>query len=371
MNTITTTNTSTAITTGNSAAYEAAKASEFIQYMTRRDDGTKARQMKVIADFADWYAADRNRDYCDMMWPVMWKDVTAKDLTDYRLNLIYNDSYRNIYKSVKEIAEDGTVTRKLVFTGERENIGKKSVNTINQEISILCKFAKIAHAAGYLPDDHYNLIRDIEGIKPGEAIEIDKTRDCSRCNNAKKAAPVTLSLLQMELLKHDHPETLKGKRDQLFFCLLLDHGQRVGDMVNLTTDNIDLDNRQLIFRTQKTNCDMRLQMTSDVYRAFREYFAMWQPIQGGSIWTGVNKSDLPSGSFSKRAAQKMITNAAAKYGIENFSAHDCRHAWTDKALDAGNDVVTIQHAGGWKNLTMVSYYASKKEISNAGLKGFN
>ncbi len=354
MTTITTTNTSTAITTGNSAAYDFAKANEFIQYMTRRDNGTKARQMKVIADFAAWYADDRNRDYCDMMWPVMWKDVTVKDLTDYRLNLIYNDSYRTNPR-----------------TGERVNIGKKAISTINQELSILCKFAKIAHAAGYIPDDHYNLIRDFEGIKPGEAMEIDKGRDGSRCNNAKKAAPVQLTLLQMELLKHDHPETLKGKRDQLFFCLLLDHGQRVGDMVNLTTDNVDMINRTLTFKTQKTNCDMRLQMTGDVYRAFREYFAMWQPIQGGTIWTGVNKSDVPSGSFSKRAAQKMITESAAKYGIENFSAHDCRHAWTDKALDAGNDVVTIQHAGGWKNLTMVSYYASKKEISNAGLKGFN
>jgi integrase len=354
MTTITTTNTNTAITTANSAAYEAAKANEFIQYMTRRERGTAKRQVKVISDFATWYAADRGRAFCDMMWPVMWKDVTAKDLTDYRLNLIYNDSFRTDPR-----------------TGERVNIGKKAINTINQEVSILCKFAKLAHAAGYIPDDHYNLIRDIEGIKPGEAIEIDKGRDGSRCNNAKKAAPVQLTLLQMELLKHDHPETLKGKRDQLFFCLLLDHGQRVGDMVNLTTANVDMINRTLTFKTQKTNCDMRLQMTGDVYRAFREYFAMWQPIQGGTIWTGVNKSDVPSGSFSKRAAQKMITEAAAKYGIENFSAHDCRHAWTDKALDAGNDVVTIQHAGGWKNLTMVSYYASKKEISNAGLKGFN
>lgn len=354
MNTITTTNTSTAITTGNSAAYEAAKANEFIQYMTRRERGTVKRQVKVIADFATWYAADRGRAFCNMQQPYMWKDVTAKDLTDYRLNLIYNDSFRTDPR-----------------TGERVNIGKKAINTINQEVSILCKFAKIAHAAGYLPDDHYNLIRDIEGIKPSEAEEINKGRDGSRCNNAKKAAPVQLSLLQMELLKHDHPETLKGKRDQLFFCLLLDHGQRVGDMVNLTTDNVDMDNRTLTFRTQKTNCDMRLQMTGDVYRAFREYFAMWKPSAGSSIWTGVNKSDIPSGSFSKRAAQKMITEAAAKYGIENFSAHDCRHAWTDKALDAGNDVVTIQHAGGWKNLTMVSYYASKKEISNAGLKGFN
>lgn len=354
MTNITTTNTNTAITTGNNAAYDFAKANEFVQYMTRRDKNTAKRQVKVISNFATWYAADRNRDYCDMMWPIMWKDVTAKDLTDYRLNLIYNDSCKVDSK-----------------TGARVNIGKKAISTINQELSILCKFAKLAHAAGYLPDSQYNLIRDFEGIKPSEAAEINKTRDTSRCNNAKKAAPVQLSLLQMELLKHDHPKTLKGKRDQLLFCLLLDHGQRVGDMVNLTMDNVDMDNRTLTFKTQKTNCDMRLQMTNDVYKAFREYFAMWQPIQGGSIWTGVNKSDVPSGSFSKRAAQKMITEAAAKYGIDNFSAHDCRHAWTDKALDAGNDVVTIQHAGGWKNLQMVSYYASKKEISNAGLKGFN
>ena len=67
----------------------------------------------------------------------------------------------------------------------------------------------------------------------------------------------------------------------------------------------------------------------------------------------------------------MITAKAAAVGISDFSAHDCRHAWTDRALDAGNDLVTVQHAGGWKNLNMVSYYAAKKEVSNAGLKGFN
>ena len=353
-NTITAANNSTAITTeANTAQYEAAKSNEFIQFMTRRSEGTQARQLKVIADFAAWYAADRNRGYQNMMWPVMWKEVTAKDITDYRLNLIYNDSYKTM--------KDGT----------RVNIGKKSINTINQEVSIICKFAKIAHAAGYIPETNYSLIRDIEGINPTEAAEINRGRDCTRCTNAKKAEPVQLTPLQVELLKHDHPNTLKGKRDQLFFCLLLDHGQRVGDIVNLTTDNVDMNQQLITFTTQKTNCDMRLKMTKEVYQAFKEYFNLYQPAAGSSIWAGINKGGEIQGAFSKRAAQKMVTTTAAKYGIESFSAHDCRHAWTDKALEAGNDLVSVQKAGGWHSINMVSYYASKKEITNANLKGFN
>ena len=352
-NTITTTNEMTGIISGtNTAAYTAAAGNEFLQYMLRRSDGTKKRHIKVINDFAAWYAENRGGTG-DMLHPSKWETVTAKDINDYRLNLIYNDSY------------------KTYTDGSRVSIGKKSINTINQEVSIICKYAKLAHAAGYVPDHQYNLIRDIEGITPKEAAELDNSRDRCRCTNAKKETPTQITMLQVELLKHDHPNTLKGKRDQLLFCLLLDHGQRVGDMVNLTMDNIDLDNRLLTFRTQKTNCDMKLQMTSDVYHAFKDYFAMYTPEPGGSIWTGINKSGKPSGTFSKRAAQKLITETAAGYGITSFSAHDCRHAWTDKALDAGNDLVTIQHAGGWKNITMVSYYAAKKEVTNAGIKGFN
>ena len=352
METTITTNNSTAITTGNSAVYNAAKANEFIQFLTRRTPGTAARYAKVTKDFANWYADDRAADYVSFQQPEHWNRVTAKDITDYRLNLLYNESYRE--------TAAGIVPN-----------GKKSISTINQEVSMLCKLAKIAHAAGYLNDHEYNLIRDIEGITPAEGKEVDKGRGQTRCNNAKKEAPIQITILQIELLKHDHPNTLKGKRDQLLFCLLLDHGQRIGDMLELTTDKIDMTARTITFTSQKTNCDMRLQMTADVYRAFTEYFAMWQPIQGGSIWTGINKSDKAQGGFSKRAAQKLITATAAKYGITDFAAHDCRHAWTDKALDAGNDIVTIQHAGGWKNITMVSYYAAKKEVSNAGLKGFN
>ena len=353
METITITNESTTLATVNTAAYEAAKGNEFLQYMLRRANGTKQRHIKTILDFAAWYADDRNHVYTDMLHPAAWKDITAKDITDYRLNLIYNDSYKTL--------KDGT----------RENIGKKSINTVNQTISIICKYAKLAHAAGYVSDTQYNIIRDIEGITPNEATEIDNSRNCTRCINAKKSAPVQLTVFQMELLKHDHPNTLQGKRNQLVFCLLLDHGQRIGDMVNLKTDNVDMVKKQITFKTQKTNINMTLQMTADVYNAFLEYFAMYTPQPGGSIWTGTNKSDKPQGSFSKRAAQKMITAKAAAVGISDFSAHDCRHAWTDRALDAGNDLVTVQHAGGWKNLNMVSYYAAKKEVSNAGLKGFN
>ena len=51
-------------------------------------------------------------------------------------------------------------------------------------------------------------------------------------------------------------------------------------------------------------------------------------------------------------------------GIYYLSAHDLRHCWTDRAIDGGSNLIAIQHAGGWKNINMVSHYATQKEISN-------
>ena len=170
-------------------------------------------------------------------------------------------------------------------------------------------------------------------------------------------------------MKFGHPDTLQGKRNALLFTILLDHGMRISDAMALTMGNIDMDNRTIRFTTKKTGTDLNLAMTDDVYNAFAEYFAVYQPAdETASIWTGVNKHGSANGTWGKHSAQMEITKVAKNFGIDNLSAHDLRHCWTDRAIEGGSDLVAVQQAGGWKSIQMVSRYATKKEVSNQGVK---
>ena len=243
--------------------------------------------------------------------------------------------------------------------------------TISQVIYILKSYARIAYNAGSLPITELTRIEHIKGISGSEAVHIDEHREKTAERNRHNVGGnvTTLTKKQVTMLKFGHPDSLDGKRDALLFCILLDHGLRISDAIALKRNDIDMENKMIHFTTKKTGVSLNLRMTEDVYNAFCEYFDAFQPAdEESSIWTGVNKHGKAQGTWGKHSAQMEITLIAKSMGIRNLSAHDLRHCWTDRAIEGGSDLVSVQQAGGWKSLQMVGRYATKKAVSNSGVK---
>jgi integrase len=54
-------------------------------------------------------------------------------------------------------------------------------------------------------------------------------------------------------------------------------------------------------------------------------------------------------------------------GIDNLSAHDCRHYWATRATQLGTHPRALQQAGGWNSPAMVMRYVDESEIANEGV----
>lgn len=357
-NNIVTTNTNGITTASASAMYEAVRNNPFLKNVMGKSDSTITRHIHELCSFGkfvtaskDWMITDFDISNIDsdeirngvrvrsMQQASHWHDITAKDIEDYKHYLTFVKGMRT--------------------------------TTITQAIYIIKSYARVAFDAGALSIQELTHIDNIRGYRGNEAEHLDSHRqkNAVRDRHNLKGNVTHLSKKQINALKYNQPETLAGKRDALLFCILLDHGLRISDAINLTADCINMETGMMTVKTKKTGVTLNLQMTDDVINAFAEYISLYQPAEPtASIWTGVSKHGTASGTWGKHSAQMEVTKVGEMFGIQNLSAHDCRHCWTDRAIEGGSDLVAVQQAGGWKNLNMVSHYAQKKAVSNSGVK---
>ena len=321
------------ISTTSYEAYKAVTSNPILANMINKSDSTIKRHLHELRNFGLFIAEMSDSEPKTMQQISDWKNVTAKTIDDYKQYLTFIRGMRT--------------------------------TSINQIIYIIRSYAKIAYNEDAISVEEITKVGNIKGISSNEAPRLDKRREKTADSNRHNIGGNVTKLTdeQIHMLKHDHPDTLKGRRNALLFNILLDHGLRISDAIGITVEEVDLNRRLLKIYTQKTGIVLNLQMTDDVYNAFQAYFEKYRPIRG-SIWVGVSKADNPNGSFGKRSAQQEITKVAKEMGIYDLSAHDLRHCWTDRAIDGGSNLIAIQHAGGWKNINMVSHYATQKEISN-------
>jgi site-specific recombinase XerD len=234
-----------------------------------------------------------------------------------------------------------------------------SVNVRTTTIKIYCG---LAAKAGCISTQELALIKSVKGYYQAEARNIDEKREQTRRPDAKKAAPVSLSLVHAALLKKQ-PDTKRGRRDALLMCLLLDHALRVSEVAGLDIDAINLQSGELTFYRHKVGKTQTHSLTPDTYRAARAYLADCEPGQG-PLFVGICSKDRVSTS----SLNERVTQLGKAIGVKGLSPHDCRHYYATDALRNGTDIKSLQDAGGWDNPIMPLRYAESAKVANSGVK---
>lgn len=233
-----------------------------------------------------------------------------------------------------------------------------SVNSTNQTIYIIKAYAGLAGKAGYIKPEELYKIHEVKGFKTGEAVHIDqqrKTQGAATRISTKKETARNLSTLQVEQLKHQHPDTLKGKRDALIFSLFLDMGLRESELMSLSRDSFDLDNRLLHWHREKTNNNGHETMSRDVIAAAKAYFEA-VPAAAPGLFVTVSKAGTITGSLSMRGLQAIVKYAGKEIGIDNLSPHDLRHSMALRAYLAGIPLKSIQRRLGHSTVKTTERY---------------
>lgn len=248
-----------------------------------------------------------------------------------------------------------------------------SVASVNNRLSCIKTYAKLAAKAGTIAPQDLALIKTVSGYGNKEAKRIDERREVTRVGN-KKAEHVKISLSDAKTLTESivYGDTPQGRRDLLLMCLMLEHGLRVGEVAGLMVTNFDLKAGELRFYRPKVDLVQTHKLSSKTLLAAIEYFKHDAPAMGRAILGSTKGGKLTSEPMSERAMTKRVNYLAKTLvGLEGVSAHDCRHYWATywaKKVDTlPKGLLTLQESGGWSSLEMPRHYIENSRIANEGM----
>lgn len=235
-------------------------------------------------------------------------------------------------KQVGEITTDD-ITRFLAGLVKR---GYKN-NSIKNVKSCLWTFFIFLQDSGHVKEN------------PMESIK-EKRR--GRGKRAKNRFPVFLATEEVEALLAA-PESARKKsvaaRDKLVLRLLYSTGIRLGELLRIKVEDIDLENSTIKIKGKgdKTRTVLILdKLTGDTLRLLREWIS------------GKPQDAFLFGRLSPRAVQMAIRMYAQKAGIKKqVTPHKLRHSFATRLISEGVRTESVQRLLGHESITTTQIYA--------------
>jgi integrase len=240
-----------------------------------------------------------------------------------------------------------------------------SVAFINNRLSAVKVYARLATRAGAIPAEEHALIREVPGYGGTEGKRVDERRPKRRVGYKKDEALV-LTAEQARLLKTQHTTSPQGVRDRLLICLLLDLGLRASEVAGLRVK--DFAEPGLRDRLPPED---RLRGQNGTLGRHPEGAGRLRALQRkeGTLLRGSRKNEeLTNQNMSVRAIGSRVKILGRDIlGLWELSLHDLRHTWATRATK-NSDPFTLRDAGGWTNMQTPGRYAERSKVVNEGIR---
>lgn len=240
-----------------------------------------------------------------------------------------------------------------------------SLASVNNRLSTVKVYARLAAKAGVIPPAEHALIREVRGYGSTEGKRLDEVREQKRVGHKKEEA-IVLTAVQARRMKTQHPPTPQGIRDRLLMCLLLDLGLRASEVSALTVESLAEPGYVTVYRP-KTDTTDRMELTADILAALADYQRYMR--KSGALLRGSRKNGkLTNQVMSVRAVGARVKILGRDIlGIWELSPHDLRHTWATWAAKGSNPFV-LRDAGGWTNMQTPGRYVERAKVVNEGIK---
>jgi site-specific recombinase XerD len=167
----------------------------------------------------------------------------------------------------------------------------------------------------------------------------------------------TLSDEEIVSIFHTFNLTINSEvRNQTIFMLLLDTGLRIGELVNLKIEDVNLSDG-LLKVMGKGKKERIVPIGSNAQRALQRYLFRNRPkpVHPGieNVFLSVHSQPLTENSMKLAFAR-----IADRSGVHRLHAHLCRHTFATRYLINGGDVFTLQQILGHSTLEMVRHYVN-------------
>lgn len=237
-----------------------------------------------------------------------------------------------------------------------------SVATVNNRLSAIRVYARLAHEGGAISKDELARIRGVSGFSEEERQKINKNRATTRVGHKKRGA-IEIEREKLEKLKSTHPRTPQGARDRVLMTLMVDLGLRASEMVVLDVESVRESGYLHVFRPT-LNDTVRLPLSDDAKKAIRAYKKHMR--KSGTLLRGSRKSGkLTDEVMSKRAiGQRVKVLGRSVLDIPSLSPHDLRHSWALYTA-ADSTVDDLKFLGGWSDAQTPMRYIEQAQSKEA------
>lgn len=156
-----------------------------------------------------------------------------------------------------------------------------------------------------------------------------------------------------------------NKRDPAIIQVLRHTGIRLGELCNLTLDDVEATERKgrVIVRSGKGRKYREIPLNLDARRALQAYLEEERPdVADAHVFIGQRRNGL-----TDAAVQNVIKQYAYLAHQENVSPHVLRHTFARSLLDKGVDLVTVQQLMGHKRIDSTARYTrpSQRDLEAA------
>lgn len=276
-------------------------------------------------------------------FPEMLEDYLFElEIRNYSLNTIktYKSIINNFYKYLqdgKEIYDERLILRSFKrYIGHLKRDKKVSQNYIYLVTVVLKKFFEFSGIG---------VLKDVKTPK--------RTKSLPKSLNEDEVQRLIHALDNYQTLdtKKVHTEFLR-RRNKLILALLYSSGLRVSELVSLSIDSVDLNERTIRIRG-KGEKDRIVLFDSDTKALIEDYLAQRDDDSEYLFINRYNKHLTP------RYVQMMIKDYAKIAGIKKkVTPHILRHSFATHLLKNGVDIRAIQQLLGHSNLSTTQIYTS-------------
>jgi len=193
-----------------------------------------------------------------------------------------------------------------------------SASTVNRELDTFKSMFAMAEKWGYI---HKNPAQNVKKFKqpPGRLRYLSEDEIRKLLNECKT----------------DYLRTI--------LIIALNTGMRKGEILNLSWNDLDFNNRLIHIYETKNNERRDIPMNNFVFETLSSYRAK-QPLSDGKI-------------FPYLDVKKSFHGACAKAAIKDFRFHDLRHTFASHLVMGGVDLATVKELMGHKSIEMTLRYA--------------
>ena len=195
-----------------------------------------------------------------------------------------------------------------------------------------------------------------EGL-PYEYLHLPEIKKVNKLPEVLSLDEVWAMLMGCTLLKH-----------KILIGLLYGCGLRCMEVRNLKLVDMNFDRMQLKVVQGKNKKDRYLPLSAHLVRGIKTYISVENPyvylfenqLKGGEI-----TKDFDS-RYSQKGVQWAVKESAKRAGItKNVYTHMLRHTYATHLLEAGLNIVSLQHLLGHQNIETTMIYLQVAQLDNS------